>query len=98
MARVTSLPPVCAITMEPSHDPGWRPHLSILIDLICPSYNLTVAAFGAPAPPNDSPPTASAAQSRSPITTLLRFICPPPSGCVFRAFVHFPTVDPAVDR
>src|SRR5919109_1187832 len=80
MARVTSSPlPAFARMTEPSHEPGCRPHLSILTDLICPSYTCDVAFEGAPAVTSDARAHASPVHRRQMPAVLSRFIGPPPS-------------------
>src|SRR5919109_314518 len=80
MARVTSSPlPAFARMTEPSHEPGCRPHLSILTDLICPSYTCDVAFEGAPAVTSDARAHASPIHRRQMPAVLSRFIGPPPS-------------------
>src|SRR5919201_3726185 len=80
MVRATSLPPPWGATMtEPSQVPGCRPHLSILTDLICPSYSWVFVWVGCPAMASGTRLSESAAPSRRTTTVLIRFIGAPPS-------------------
>src|SRR5919109_4508056 len=75
MAKVTSpAPPAFARMTEPSQEPGCRPHLSILIDLICPSYGSTFAEDAPPAMTEATGANENTAQSSNASSVLMAFI------------------------
>jgi hypothetical protein len=75
MAKVTSpAPPAFARMTEPSQEPGWRPHLSILTDLICPSYGCTFAAEAPPAMTEATGAKENTAQSSHASMVLILFM------------------------
>src|SRR5687767_14272724 len=75
MPRVTSPPPPAFARMtEPSQEPGCRPHLSILTDLICPSYDCAFAEEAAPAMSETASANESVAHSTNTSVVLILFI------------------------
>src|SRR4029453_1768957 len=79
MAQVTSpAPPARARMTEPSQEPGCRPHLSILTDLICPSYGWDFAEYPPPAMVEATSPNEHTAHRRNTSIVLIPFIGPLP--------------------
>src|SRR6266511_1602987 len=81
IANAVSVAPLPSSIIEPSHNPGCKPHLSILMDLISPLYSLTAELYPSPASPGEARIIASIVVSRNIIRPLLCLNRPPPCRC-----------------